>query len=343
MTRKRNAMTREYDSPWKEALERFFKQFLALLFPAVHREIDWSRGYEMLHAELEQIVREAELGTVLADVLVKVYRHDGEEIWVLIHVEVQAQPDARLPERMFIYHYRIFDRYHRPVVSLAVLADEQAAWRPDHYEHDLWGCRVQLDYPIVKLLDFQNQLDLLESDENPFCAVGGCPPSKSGHSPRPHATHGLEDPTVSCTVATKPDGARSSGTVANRGLVSGIATPRRATISSGLADLEKGATYAIHTSFERFAREEGRIEGERKGERKGKRKGKREGERMGERKGLLEGLESCLDLKFGAKGVALMPEIRTITDPKQLRDLLAMIRSVKTLNDFRALLPEATE
>ena len=48
----------------------------------------------MLHAELEQIVREAELGFVLADVLVKVDRRDGEEIWVLIHVEVQAQPDA---------------------------------------------------------------------------------------------------------------------------------------------------------------------------------------------------------------------------------------------------------
>ena len=133
--------------PGKKHSNASSKQFLALLFPAVHREIDWSRGYEMLHAELEQIVREAELGTVLADVLVKVYRHDGEEIWVLIHVEVQAQPDARLPERMFIYHYRIFDRYHRPVVSLAVLADEQAAWRPDHYEHDLWGAGYNLIIP----------------------------------------------------------------------------------------------------------------------------------------------------------------------------------------------------
>ena len=122
-------MAREFDSPWKEALELFFKQFLELLFRTLHDEIDWSRGYELLHTELEQIAREAELGTRLADVLAKVYRTDGTEIWVLIHVEVQAQADVTLPERLFVYHYRIFDQYHRPVVSLAVLADERPTWR----------------------------------------------------------------------------------------------------------------------------------------------------------------------------------------------------------------------
>ena len=30
----------DQDSPWKEALERFFPEFLALLFPAIHAEID---------------------------------------------------------------------------------------------------------------------------------------------------------------------------------------------------------------------------------------------------------------------------------------------------------------
>ncbi|WPL14974.1 hypothetical protein [Thiorhodovibrio litoralis] len=35
----------DYDSPWKEALEKFFPEFLALLFPAIHAEIDWSNGH----------------------------------------------------------------------------------------------------------------------------------------------------------------------------------------------------------------------------------------------------------------------------------------------------------
>jgi hypothetical protein len=38
----------DYDSPWKEALDFYFEAFLALLFPAVHAQIDWSRGYESL-------------------------------------------------------------------------------------------------------------------------------------------------------------------------------------------------------------------------------------------------------------------------------------------------------
>ena len=38
----------DYDSPWKEALARYLPDALALFFPAVHAQIDWSRGYTML-------------------------------------------------------------------------------------------------------------------------------------------------------------------------------------------------------------------------------------------------------------------------------------------------------
>jgi hypothetical protein len=34
------------DSPWKEALERYFKDFMAFFFPMAHAGIDWTRGYE---------------------------------------------------------------------------------------------------------------------------------------------------------------------------------------------------------------------------------------------------------------------------------------------------------
>ena len=53
-------MTGDYDSPWKEARDGFFEPFLALLFPSVHAQIDWSRGHESLDKEFQQVVREAE-------------------------------------------------------------------------------------------------------------------------------------------------------------------------------------------------------------------------------------------------------------------------------------------
>jgi hypothetical protein len=36
---------------------------------------------------------------------------------------------------MYIYNYRIYDRYKKPVVSLAILADEKEAWESVRTEY----------------------------------------------------------------------------------------------------------------------------------------------------------------------------------------------------------------
>lgn len=64
----------DYDSPWKEILDRYFAAFLSFFFPAIHQDIDWKRGYEFLDKELQQVARDAELGRRYADKLVKVWR-----------------------------------------------------------------------------------------------------------------------------------------------------------------------------------------------------------------------------------------------------------------------------
>ena len=76
----------DYDSPWKEALEVYFPQFMQLLFPNAYAEIDWTRGYEFLETELQKIVRDADSGRRYTDKLVKVYTLAGDEIWVVIHI-----------------------------------------------------------------------------------------------------------------------------------------------------------------------------------------------------------------------------------------------------------------
>jgi hypothetical protein len=57
----------DYDSPWKEVLDLYFESFMALFFPDAHDDIDWSRNYEALDKELQQVVREAETGRYVAD------------------------------------------------------------------------------------------------------------------------------------------------------------------------------------------------------------------------------------------------------------------------------------
>ncbi len=161
----------DYDNPWKEALGLYFQPFMAFFFPQIEANIDWNRGYEFLDKEFQQIVRDAELGRIYADKLVKVWQRDGSEIWVLIHVEVQSQVQSDFPERMYVYNYRIFDMYRRPVVSLAVLSDDHDEWRPDSYSYALWGCRISLEFPMVKLLDYQTRSTLLSESTNPFAVI----------------------------------------------------------------------------------------------------------------------------------------------------------------------------
>ncbi|MEO5374868.1 MAG: cytosolic protein, partial [Alphaproteobacteria bacterium] len=101
------AMNDDYDSPWKEAVERYLPEFLAFFFPKAFAEIDWSKGYEFLDQELMAVAQDAELGRRYVDKLVRVTLLGGGEGWILIHIEVQGTRDGVFPERMFVYNYRL--------------------------------------------------------------------------------------------------------------------------------------------------------------------------------------------------------------------------------------------
>lgn len=161
----------DYDNPWKEAIEGAFPEFMAFFFPAAAERIDWDRDYEFLDQELRQVVRDADSGKRYVDKLARVFLKSGEEDWIYIHVEVQGSDESAFPERMFTYHYRLFDRYRRPIASFAVLADTAPNWRPGAYTHELLGCRVDFVFPSVKLLDLRPGLDDLLNNANPFAWV----------------------------------------------------------------------------------------------------------------------------------------------------------------------------
>jgi hypothetical protein len=102
-----------FDSPWKDIVKTYLPEFFAFFFPDADTAIDWERGFDFLDQELRQVVRDAELGKRFVDKLVKVYLKDGEETWILIHLEIQSQYELEFAERIYIYHYRIFDKYRR--------------------------------------------------------------------------------------------------------------------------------------------------------------------------------------------------------------------------------------
>jgi len=160
----------DYDSPWKDILERFFFDFVEFFFPDVHAGIDWDREYTFLDKEFQQLVRDSEMGRRLVDKLVRVYTRDGEPLMVLTHIEVQGTYERDFAERMYVYNYRIYDKFRFPVVSLAVLTDERPTWRPASFGYKRWGFRLEMEFPMTKLLDY-NDMATLENNPNPFAIV----------------------------------------------------------------------------------------------------------------------------------------------------------------------------
>ena len=161
----------DYDTPWKTALTRYLPQFMAFYFPRAHAAIDWTRPHVFLDQELAQLARDAEQGRRRLDKLVQVHTHDGGAQWVLLHLEVQGRRERGFAERIFTYNYRLYDMYRRTVASLVLLADGSAHWRPRSFAYQLFGCRVGIDFPVVKLTDFADRIDGLLLDPNPFALV----------------------------------------------------------------------------------------------------------------------------------------------------------------------------
>lgn len=164
-------VTANYDESWKEALNEYFESFLIFFFPEVHQLIDWTQTPRSLDKELQEITASSATEKRIADKLYQVWLLDKRVIWILIHIEIQSQYEVDFGERMYIYNYRSFDLYHKPVVSLAVLGDESNKWRPNTYSYAIGGCEVSLKFPIAKLLDYESRWQELETNTNPFAII----------------------------------------------------------------------------------------------------------------------------------------------------------------------------
>lgn len=81
-----------------------------------------------------------------------------------------------LPDFMAFYFPHVYAAidWSRPVSfldqELAALTDGWR-WRPARFGYQVLDCRLQLDFPVVKLRDFEAQMAQLHSDPNPFALV----------------------------------------------------------------------------------------------------------------------------------------------------------------------------
>ncbi len=309
----------DYDGAWKAALGVYLQEFLALCFPAIHAAIDWTRSYRFLETELQRAASDDQQGRRTADKLVEVWGRDGVAAWVLIHIEVQSQGATDFPARMFQYHYRLRDRFDRPIVSVAVLGDDRPRWRPTTYESALWGCEVQFRFPIVKLLDYQQQLVELEQSRNPVASL-------------------ILAHLAAQRTRSDPEQRLLAKLAITRHLYDLGYSAEQVRLAFGFVDWLLRLPDMLR---EQFVQELRTFEEERQMsyitsiEELGIEKGIEQGIAQGRAAGLLDGIALALDLKFGDAAAPVIAEVRELTDVSLLEAILGQIKPAATLDEVR--------
>ncbi|MGD1867350.1 MAG: hypothetical protein ACFB0D_22605 [Phormidesmis sp.] len=310
----------DYDSPWKEVLEAYFEECMAFFFADVHRDIDWSKGYEFLEKELQQIVREAEIGRRLADKLVKVWKKTGEQVWVLVHIEVQSQAKKAFAEQMYTYNYRLRDRFKRPVASFAILSDDNPKWHPQQFSDSIWDCSIEFKFRTTKLLDYRQQSSVLLDSRNPF-AIVVVAHLKTLETNRD--TLSRKQWKLKLIKLLYQKGYQREDVVRLFRFIDWILVLPAYLEKSVWQDIlkhQEDLKMPYMMSFERAAKAEGREEGREEG--------------------LIEGICSAielgLELKFGDKGLDLAPQFTKNADVEILKQLKADLRSELSLAELEA-------
>ncbi len=319
----------QFDGPWKEALDLYFRPFLELLFPQIAHDIDWARPLEFLDKEIQKLVPAAETGPGMVDKLVRVWTRRSQQETVFIHVEVQSQADPDLARRMYRYNHRLEDRYKVMPVSLAVLGDDSRHWRPNTHEAGRWGCDVRFTFPVAKLLDWRGKEVLLENQPNVFN------PFLVAHL---MCLETDEDPAkrlawkVRIVKRLYTLGLNRTNVLQLYRLIDWMMTlppPLMAAFAQEIEAFEKEKEMPIITPTEQMWMD------------KGLEKGRDQGLQEGGRRGVRLGIRSLLGVRFGQPGLDLMPRVEKVPDADTLEAFLKVAETAPDLATLAALLPPA--
>ena len=139
-----------YDIFWKDLITIMLEDFTAFSMPDLHEQIDYSVEPVFLEQEFDKLISDLKKrGIRFCDKLVKVRLKDGTDKWLFIHIEIQKNPNSGLPLRMFIYFYRIYDKYGingTNIESIAVFLHRQKRKKYNCFTYQSGKTRLVFDY-----------------------------------------------------------------------------------------------------------------------------------------------------------------------------------------------------
>ncbi|MEY3242827.1 MAG: hypothetical protein RIR11_4266 [Bacteroidota bacterium] len=166
---KGNGFGVDFDTYWKEILD-LIEPATRFFLPALHQQVDWSIDYISLEQELRNLYARKKGRVKRTDKLFRFKLLNGEDHYLLFHLEIEAFPTALFPERMFEYFIRHRFKYsNTPITMLAIFVGDKPTKPLQSYSVDCFGTECTLKYNTFSVAA-QTEQQLLESD-NPFALV----------------------------------------------------------------------------------------------------------------------------------------------------------------------------
>ncbi|NEO26510.1 MAG: Rpn family recombination-promoting nuclease/putative transposase [Kamptonema sp. SIO4C4] len=238
------------------------------------------------------------------DVLIRATSPETGEI--LIANEVQLYYTNRLPRRIRAYTALAEEKYQLPVypVLINILPPNQNPQIPTSYQSNCQGLIARQDYRVINLWEVEAQTVF----EQQLTSLLPFVPILAG---------GNEEATVRQALAELRE-------------------------SEALSELENllafFATFVLDTEVVRqIMRWDMAVLRQSPWYEAIKQEGRQEGLQAGSVESLYKGIEIALKIKFGAAGLALLPEIRQIQDVGQLEAILEALESVDNIEQVREL------
>lgn len=308
-------MATDHDQIFKNLIEAFFQEFVALFLPKEAKLIDFSR-VEFLKQEHFTDVPRGERRRL--DLVAKVGLRTGGDEFVLVHGEFEGKKEPDFPKRMYRYFSRLFDRYDTAIVPVAVFTDD-AKWRkpiPDSFTIQLRCTYMRFRYHLVKLKHLDYRRFLTSSNPLAYALM-----AKMGYSRRERVR--LKAEFLRLILGAKVDPARRSLLIDFVETYMPLGGQDESEYERLVAkDPEYREVAAMITVYEK------------RGIEKGRREGKREGKRAGQIQEKRAVLTLQLEKRFGDLEASLKQRIRRIGSPQRLDSLLLAVLDAQSVDDL---------
>ncbi|BBI34766.1 RpnC/YadD family protein [Cohnella abietis] len=171
-------MSIDHDRLFKELLQIFFKEFMELFFPKACSFIDFSH-VTFLSEELFTDVMGGATGRV--DVLIETRlleeevgnrggMGDTDKALIIVHLEPQSYYQINFSERMFLYSSKLYEKYRRRILPIAIFNHEREAQEPDNFSWHFPFLSVMTFRYFTVQLSKHNWREFLDKD-NPVAAA----------------------------------------------------------------------------------------------------------------------------------------------------------------------------